>query len=103
MAEERKKKFKTKVKSSQAISSETNSSMDELLIASVKNTTNGSIKINIKKVKGEFTKKDIVSEGKISEEQLKIAEGIKSQALKALDGVTDGYFKVGFKTEFEQI
>ncbi len=103
MAEEKKKKFRTKVYTTQASNPEVDNALDQLLIMAATNTTNGQIKFNYKKEAGKFTKEVKELIGELSDEQKAQGQIIKNAIISQLTSVDEGQIKVNFVSELEII
>jgi len=103
MADEKKVKLKTKVKSPTKISGDIDGPLNEMSKLSIDNPTNGEMKISVKKIDGEIVKDELTITGELSDLQKKLSEQLKLAANATLSELTDGKCKIEFVSEIEII
>ncbi len=101
MAEKKEKKVKSKVDTTEKISGDIDTLLNDMSKLSLDKITNGKMKIKVVKENDVITKDELVITGILSEEHKASATKAKEHAHTTLKAVTDGEIKIEFESELE--
>ncbi|MDB4533684.1 hypothetical protein N9242_02350 [Vicingaceae bacterium] len=103
MADEKKRRIKTKVKKSIAILPGVETALDQIAKLAIDSPSNAEITISYKMVAGEVTNDEFNTGGELSAEQQKLGKVMYSEVVSSFKDVKEGKITVKFSSTYEEI
>lgn len=103
MAEDKKKRIKTKVRTTEKVPTDVDNALNEMAKLFLNKPVTGEMDLLIKKKGGEIVINEYTISKSLGAEYQQLGDKIKESAIASLGGVKDGRIRVLFETENEFI